>query len=183
MNTALPVSHAVPLDHLSSWVETCKISDTQAAALRHKLAKHKINTPAIMRRVSRERWVQIFRACDLMEGDLIGLEDILFPDGRTFPLGPDLCSFDKPFEHNDCSGNNTKSMSAGAGTDGVPTENKGKGGRQVPAAEELKKARTTPTDLANYNLPANIYNFDLAACENHKEETKFVKLIIREVTM
>eukprot|EP00965_Chrysotila_dentata_P102669 3389565-Pleurochrysis_carterae.AAC.2 len=88
-----------------------------------------------------------------MEGDLIGFEDILFPDGRTFPLGPGLCSFDKPFEHNDCSGN-TKSMAAGAGTDGVPAENKSKGGRQVPAAEEFKKARTALTDHANYNLLA-----------------------------
>eukprot|EP00965_Chrysotila_dentata_P172960 5708267-Pleurochrysis_carterae.AAC.1 len=51
-----------------------------------------------MRRVSGERWQQIFKACGVMEGDLIGLEVELFPDGGSFPAASSLSACNAPLQ-------------------------------------------------------------------------------------
>eukprot|EP00965_Chrysotila_dentata_P142524 4711435-Pleurochrysis_carterae.AAC.1 len=72
-----------------------------------------------------------------------------------------------------------ESKSAEAGE--PPPDSPRRGGRKEPATEELEKPRITPADIAEYNLPACIYNFDLEAAQNHKEEGEFIKLCVKEV--
>eukprot|EP00965_Chrysotila_dentata_P258946 6213402-Pleurochrysis_carterae.AAC.1 len=87
-----------------------------------------------MRRVSRERWAELFSSCGLMEGDLLNLELLLFPVGGAFPSAPALPA-ELPFYESGTAGASTSSNTGGqesAEAGGPPREVSRRGGRKEP---------------------------------------------------
>eukprot|EP00965_Chrysotila_dentata_P076441 2524736-Pleurochrysis_carterae.AAC.1 len=113
-----------------------------------------------MRRVSRERWMQLFCACDLLDGDLIGLDDLLFPDGGNFPAAPQTATvpvFDQAFQSVSTDANG-RPLSAEHSYAAAVQQAKSRGGRKEPAAEELPALCTTRADHANYIQLAGMHH-------------------------
>eukprot|EP00965_Chrysotila_dentata_P081983 2705522-Pleurochrysis_carterae.AAC.1 len=75
-----------------------------------------------------------------MEGDLIGLEVELFPDGGSFPAAPPLFACNAPLQ---------QPLAERTCDNIIPSGElavKARDGRKQPVTGELKKPRTSPAD-------------------------------------
>lgn len=156
-------------DVLNRWAEEYLVDAKLHAALDAELDRIKLRNATLMRRLPRERWVQIFRAIGLEEGDLIGLEVTLFGDeGGGFVLPPPLPAICAP----------TPDTSAGSSSKSAVSQ---RGGKMEPVAEEMPQRRVTPLQRENYNLSSELYNWPLGDVTSRKQEKDFTVACLREV--
>lgn len=165
--TQVEHEHVQAAHVINAWKTKLQSFDhTKADALLSDLTDRNINEVWLMRRLSRDRWGQMMHAAGLSEGHLLSLEALLMGED-SFKTIPSASSEQKE----------------GVPLSRVEVTEKKKGGRRTLVATMLPTRRLTLAQLKSYNLPEELYDYDLAGAEKQQAETTFVKLCVQEVRL